>query len=227
MLQHILFDLDHTLWDFDSNSHLTKLEMYDYYDLDSIFSSFNDFETIYTFHNTHLWKEYAAGRTNKQNVSVGRFYYPMLEKGLDDYNKAQQMADFYLYKTAQRTQLMPNALDTLKYLSNKYQLHIITNGFVEVQYKKVELSGIGKYVKEVFISDEIGAMKPSKEFFDTVLRKLNTTAESCLIVGDSPESDIVGGINNNIEAIYYNSRNVVCPYNVKTINNLAELTSIL
>lgn len=227
MYKHILFDLDHTLWDFEGNSHLAKIELYDRFRLSELFSSFDEFVEIYTAYNTKLWNDYANGQTDKENVSVGRFYYPILDKGCDDYEKARQMADFYLQNTAQRTALMPNALQTLSHLSKKYSLHIITNGFVEVQYKKIETSGLGKYISKIFISDEIGAMKPSKEFFNHVISQLNTTNEDCLIVGDSPESDIAGGILNNIDAIYYNSRNTSCPYDVKCINDLVELIDIL
>lgn len=227
MTQHILFDLDNTLWDFDSNSHLAKVDMFHHFNLDTIFSSFDEFLSIYNTHNTHLWKEYAAGRTDKENVSVERFYLSMLDKGVDDYAKAKEMALFFLSNTSQRTTLKPNALSTLEYLSHKYQLHIITNGFVEVQYKKITLSGIGNYTQHVFISDEIGALKPAKHFFDVVIRRLNTSPDKCIIVGDSIESDIEGGINYNIKAIYYNPHNNTCPHNVTSISDLSELTLIL
>lgn len=227
MLKHILFDLDHTLWDFDGNSHLAKIELYHKFHLANIFSSFDEFVSIYTSYNTRLWSEYAAGQTNKDNVSIGRFYYPMLDKGYDNYELARQIADFYLQNTAQRTSLMPNTLNTLDYLCHKYTLHIITNGFVEVQYKKIKLSGLDKYIKGIFISDEIGAMKPSKEFFNYVLNSINATCDECIIIGDSPESDIAGGHLNNIKTIYYNSRNINCQYPTTTIHDLIQLTELL
>ncbi len=203
------------------------------YNLDHRFDSFEQFYEIYSRHNEQLWAKYSAGQIEKKDVSVGRFFLPLREKGSgysqnQDLNLAVELSEYYLQNTAKRTQLMPYALEILEYLKTKgFHLHVVTNGFREVQHLKIDRSGLGKYVEERFISDDIGAMKPSPEFFRFALRKLNSDATDCALVGDNLEADILGAMNVGIRAILYNSRGLKdIPETVETINSLLELKQI-
>lgn len=227
-IKHLLFDLDHTLWDFDGNSLLAMRELYSKFGLEEFFVSFDAFHDVYLGHNKRLWRDYAAGTIGKEQVSVGRFYLPLLEHGSDNYARATQMAEFYLQATSDRTGLMPHALQTLEALAPRYTMHVVTNGFREVQHKKVANSGLGQYISHVFISDEIGAMKPSTEYFSHVLRAINATPDQCALIGDSPESDIEGALNSGITPVFYNSRGVEPLHQgVATIASLSELPALL
>lgn len=224
MIKHILFDLDHTLWDFETNSNIAMRELYRNYDLKRYFSSYEAFHNTYLAYNTQLWADYAKNIVSKTEVSVGRFYKPLINIGIDDYQLATEMANFYLEATSRRKHLLPFALETIRRLHRNYHLHIATNGFKEVQYKKIATSGIGRYIDNIFISEEIGAMKPTKQFFEYIFKKLKTNVTECIMVGDNPESDIRGAMEIGMRSVLYNSRNIECPFSVETIYSLRELS---
>ncbi len=232
-IEHIIFDLDHTLWDFDSNSFEAKEELFERYNLSARFSSFEDFHERYLRHNTELWSKYSAGQITKHDVSTGRFYLPLREcavssSAMDDMQLAEELGKFYLMNTAERKHLMPDALEVLNYLKTKgYALHVATNGFKEVQHIKIDGSGIGQYITGRFISDEIGVMKPSADFFNVVMKHLGTTPDRCAMVGDNPEADIEGARQFGLVPIFYNSRALdVDMIGVHKIKSLTELKSI-
>lgn len=224
MIRHILFDLDHTLWDFDGNSLDAMHELYRHFDLAECFASFDDFHTRYLRHNAELWRLYAAGEVDKATVTHGRFFRTLSEVTTPTAELTAAMGQYYLDATSLRTGLMPNALTTLSTLRDKgYCLSIITNGFREVQYKKISRSGLRPYISGVFISDEVGAMKPSPLFFGRVLEKLGATAAECIVVGDNLHSDILGAQDCGIRAVYYNSRHENFHYLGEQIYDLSEL----
>lgn len=225
MLKHFLFDLDHTLFDFDYNSSRTMYDIFYKFKLNKYFKSFEDFHNTYIVYNTELWKKYSLCQVCKEEVNVGRFYQTFCQVGVDDYTFATKVASYYLHNTSMHKKLMPYALSTIRYLYNKYTISIITNGFVEAQYKKIRHCGLQKYVSNIFISEELGAMKPTSAYFDKVFKSLNTNSTECVVVGDSPESDIKGALSLGIRAILYNSRNVNCDFAVETIKSLRDLQS--
>ena len=227
MIRHILFDLDHTLWDFDANSLSAMHLLYERYNLADCFESFDDFHTRYLRHNTALWHQYALGEVDKATVQSGRFFRTMQEVQRADVAMADSMGAYYLDTTASMTRLMPRALSTLRALrDNGYRLYIVTNGFREVQHRKVRLSGLDSYISHMFISDEVGAMKPSRRFFQYALDYIPARPEECAMVGDNLETDILGASAMGIRPIYYNSRAESNDYRGERIDSLDQLIPI-
>ncbi len=225
MTEHILFDLDHTLWDFDTNSRAAMLSIFGRHRLALVFGSYDNFHRIYDDCNTRLWRSYADGTVAKSDVVYGRFARPLAIAGHPDEALARRLGDEYLRLTSDGMALMPHAIEVLSRLKAAgYGLHIVSNGFREVQYRKIAHSGLGRFLTGIFLSDEIGCMKPHKPFFDHVMARLATTPDRCVLVGDSPESDIAGAVGAGIRPIYYNSRGLACDLpGVRVIASLAEL----
>lgn len=229
-IKHILFDLDHTLWDFAVNSDATMRVVWEKYALANWFESYEEFHRIYDMHNSILWNQYGVGMISKEQLKVARFWRPLEGAGLNDWKLSKEISDFYLDDTTTRlNKVMPGALETLSALKEKgYDMHIVTNGFKEVQYKKTKNSGIGQYINQIFISEEIGFMKPRKEFFDIVLSRINATPQECALVGDSPDNDINGAQEYGIRTFFYNSRNCMAEgMNTETIDSLPDLLKVL
>ena len=230
MYNHILIDLDDTLWDFKANSKIAMQEIFNDYELIKYYDSFESFYSIYTDKNHQLWEQYAKGEITKDYLSLERFLYPLRLVGIENPQLAKQLGEDFLQRTTLQTQLVEGAIELLDYLKNKYTLSIISNGFVEVQYIKLRRSGLLPYFTHVFLSEEIGCQKPDVRFFQAVLEKLNAKNTECLVIGDNFQTDIQGAENMQIDAIWLKKDDVV-EHNIHTkntiIDNLLVLKSIL
>ena len=165
--KHIFFDLDRTLWDFDRNSLETFKDLYNLYNINSKFNcDFISFHTIYKKNNTKLWEAYRKGDISKKFLSIHRFIYTINELGSNDIDIAIKMSEDYIKYSPEKNILFPYTHDVLNFLKTKYKLHIITNGFVEVQYKKIKNSGLEKYFTSTITSEEAGFQKPDKRIFE-------------------------------------------------------------
>jgi putative hydrolase of the HAD superfamily len=226
--KHLFFDLDHTLWDFEANSEATLREMFDSYQLERFFDDYNDFHARYEVHNLFLWAQYRKNKVTKKTLNLQRFHLPFSEVGFDDIMVAQQFANDYLNISATKTLLFPNTLDVLEILKSKYQLHIITNGFKEVQNKKLENSGLRQFFTNIFISELIGVQKPDKYFFDYSVKSSHANPKECLVIGDSLEADIKGARKAGIDQVFFNSKGLEHNEEITyEINNLQELLTFL
>ena len=230
MYNHILIDLDDTLWDFKANSKIAMQEIFNDYELIKYYDSFESFYDIYMVKNHQLWEQYAKGEITKDYLSLERFLYPLRLVGIENPQLAKQLGEDFLQRTTLQTQLVEGAIELLDYLKNKYTLSIISNGFVEVQYIKLRRSGLLPYFTHVFLSEEIGCQKPDVRFFQAVLEKLNAKNTECLVIGDNFQTDIQGAENMQIDAIWLKKDDVV-EHNIHTkntiIDNLLVLKSIL
>ena len=166
--KHIFFDLDRTIWDFDANSIETIKEIFTRYDLIS-YCTFEDFHEIYREINDNLWRDYRDNKTTKENLSWQRFYLTNKHFGNINESLSKHMSNDYIAISPTKTQMLPNAIETLEYLHKKYKLHIITNGFTDVQYNKLENCGIKNYFNSIFTSEEVGCNKPNADFFNFVI----------------------------------------------------------
>ncbi len=226
--KHLFFDLDHTLWDFEANSEAALREMFDSYRLSRFFEDYDDFHAKYEPHNLYLWSLYRKNRIGKKVLNVQRFYLPFAEVGFDDMTVAQQFAQDYLDISATKTLLFPNTLEVLKTLKDRYQLHIITNGFKEVQNKKLDNSGLRPFFTNVFISELIGVQKPDPYFFDYSIKSCHTNKKESLVIGDSWEADIKGAKKAGIDQVFFNTKGVKFDDEATyMINELKELLCIL
>lgn len=203
--KHIFFDLDRTLWDFEANSHETLSELLLKHKLlEKGVESASDFITEYLIINEQLWDEYRNGSIDKNTLRYDRFYRTLLKFEIDDRSLSQDIGNDYVALSPLKTGLFPDTIEVLNYLSDKYNLHIITNGFEEVQHVKIKNCGIEKYFDQVITSERAGFKKPDVRIFEYSLQTANTSATNSLMIGDSLEADIIGARNAGIHQVFFN-----------------------
>lgn len=204
MYKFVFIDLDDTLWDFHANAKSSLQEIYEIKNLGQFFDSFEQYFSIYAKRNIELWEEYGKGTISKAELSLERFRHPLIQVGIDNSPLAKEIGEEYLAMLPTRTMLVPFAQELLDYLYPKYPLTIVSNGFVEVQYKKLHSCRIEQYFKHVVLSEAAQALKPDKRIFEYALQLNNARASETIMIGDSYEADIVGARNAGIDQIYYN-----------------------
>ena len=229
MYKHIFFDLDHTIWDFDRNAEETLTELFEVYSLQNLgISCSKTFISVYTNNNHALWTAYHLGEISKQELRETRFKKTFLDLGLVPETIPSTFEDDYVRICPTKTNLFPEAHETLKYLSSKYHLHLISNGFKESTEMKIELSDLGKYFENIIISEVVGVNKPDKAIFEFALNSAAAKKEESLMIGDSIEADIRGAMAFGIDAIYFNPEGKETPSDVeREISHLKELKALL
>jgi putative hydrolase of the HAD superfamily len=221
--QHILFDLDGTLWDFHQNSKDTLHTLFGEHQLDKHLNC--DFDSYYESYlqiNDQYWALFRENKIDKFELRYGRFNASFKAFDYENLDLAKTINDAYLLMSPYKTKLLEGTLDLLDYLKDKYTLHIVTNGFPEVQHIKMSNSGLLPYFQELFISEEIGYNKPDKKIFEHIFGKLNTTAENCIMIGDSWEADIIGAMNADMAYIYLGKES-----KDNTVQKLEEIKGML
>ncbi len=227
-IKHIFFDLDNTLWDFKTNSELILNQLFNEFGLRQEFHNFLIFHHIYKHHNQNMWIAYNNGEITRTELIFKRFYLTLKERDIDDKILAEDMVNYYLELSTYQTKLFPGTKEILKYLNTKnYICHIISNGFIDTQSKKIENSGLKKYFKTFTFSEEVGYSKPSKEIFELALSKSNANANESLMVGDNFKTDIKGALNINMKAILINNTNISPTDKHITLPTLYCLSKIL
>ncbi len=221
----IFFDLDHTLWDFEKNSALTFEHIFLTHD---IRVSLDSFLAVYIPINLEYWKLYREAKVTKEELR-----YQRLRKAFDNVGtpitdaSIHQLADAYIDNLSNFDHLFPGTLEILGYLKPKYRLHIITNGFEEIQEKKMKGSNIHHFFEVIVNSEMAGVKKPHPKIFDLALDLAQVAPKSALMVGDSLEADILGAQNAGLHTLHFNSHNDpkhdVCP----TIQALDEIKNFL
>ena len=164
----------------------------------------------------------------KEFLNVERFHVAFQKYGLNDRDFAGLFANEYLANAPLKKALFPGAIEVLDYLKDKYTMHIITNGFKEVQATKIEANDLGKYFATVTVSEEVGVRKPFPEVFLHAMKKAGTNPEESIMIGDGLDVDIEGAKNVGMDQIYFNYKNL--PHNgvaTFTIIELKEIISIL
>lgn len=227
--EHIFFDLDRTIWDFETNSNETLYELADKYNLaDKGICNTAEFIAIYIQINNRMWEEYGKGLINKKTLRNNRFYEALCKYGVDDKKLSVKFANYYISYSPLKTNLLPHALEVLKYLKNKYPLHIITNGFEEVQYKKIKNCGLEIYFDEIITSERTGYNKPDIRMFEYSLNLVKAQPNRSLMIGDNLAADIIGARNAGIQQVYFNPNECKHAENITfEIKKLNELISIL
>ena len=230
-ITHIFFDLDHTLWDTDKNAKESLQEIHQEIKIQENFNvPFDLFHATYQKHNDLLWKKYAKHEVSKSDVRINRFKYSLEELNIFDDNINEFFASHFVSRTPLKKNLIEGAIELMDYVKDRYTLSIITNGFKEVQYIKMEESGLSKYFSHIFISEEVGHNKPSPDIFKHAMQTSGASiAENCLMIGGSLEADILGAINAGMKAVYLcpESKNESTENNFITVNSLAEIKTIL
>ncbi len=226
----IFFDLDHTLWDFETNSSLTLQALFNEYDLTvRDIPSFADFHAVYKEHNHRLWDKYSKGLIKQDELRWKRMSYSLLDFKIGDEKLAKEMSARYLTILPDQKALFEYSIEILNYLQNKgYRLHIVSNGFEEVQHNKLIKSGIKKYFSTIITSEGCNATKPNKEIFEAALHAAGAIVSESIMIGDNPEADIQGAINAGMDSILVNHTNIsTLILSTYTITHLKELEDIL
>ena len=223
--KHLFFDLDHTLWDFDKNSGFA---------FDTIFKnqgfdiSLQDFLNIYIPRNQHYWKLYQVNQISHQDLRYYRLkdVFDALQFEVSD-EIIHQLSDDYIKYLPEYNHLFDGAIELLDYLKPNYQLHIITNGFSEVQDKKLNNSKIGHYFETITNSELAGQKKPNSIIFEYALGIAKASKEESIMIGDSFEADVLGALDFGIDAIFFNEHKTEINHDVYQVNHLLELKNIL
>lgn len=203
--EHLFFDLDHTLWDFEANSKITLHAMFDQYELGTVTGvTKDDFYTTYIKVNSLKWKMYSEGRISKEQLREERFADTFRTFGYYDAAFCNSFEMEYVATCPHQTQLMPGAMEILNYLNGRYELHIITNGFIESQGTKMNKSGIGDYFRNMFSSEAIGVNKPAPQIFEEALKSAGAVGENSLMIGDNLQADVIGARQCGMDQVYYN-----------------------
>ncbi len=231
--QTLFIDLDDTIWDFKANSIWSLRQVYGEFSLDRVFPRYEQFQSLYMEANHALWEEYHHNRVTKDFLIVERFARPLRQAGSalsNDMDFIMSLNRRYLDVLACQKRLVPGAVDLLDYLTGKgYPLYILSNGFAEVQSRKLHSSGIDRYFKRLILSDEIGITKPDRRLFDYALQVVGADAADTLIVGDNYDADILGAMHAGWRAIYFNRDRlpVTGEQPDYEVSELAQLKSIL
>ena len=224
---HLFFDLDNTLWNFDANSRLALFETLKEFGLDSNTLLYEDFYKCYKTINESLWDAYRKKQITKPELIKSRF-----QKTFDQFRingiDPVLMNDCYLKNMSNQNVLIDGVPETLNYLKNKgYQMHIITNGFQEVQHQKLKKSGLNKYFNRIFISEEIQAPKPDKRIFRHAVKNCNAKKSKSIMIGDSWEVDIIGASNFGIDQVFFqHNHNNQLPTGFTKTRNTANTSTI-
>jgi putative hydrolase of the HAD superfamily len=227
--QHLFFDLDHTLWDFEANSRKTLADIYE--DLALHTRGIHDFDLFhknYLIHNDKLWARYRNGFIKAEELRWKRMWLTLLDFKIGDEKLARQLGDRFLDLLPSRNILFPYALEILEYLAGRgYKLHLITNGFEKTQHSKLKNSGIDHFFIEVITSEGSNSLKPKKEIFDYAFQKAKALPKHSIMIGDSIEADIEGAINAGIDQVFVNHINAATDIQpTYTVYSLRELETI-
>ena len=228
--RHLFFDLDHTLWDFETNSKETLQDLYRRHDLhEQITPDFEDFFKVYSYHNKRLWDRYHHGCITQEELKWKRMWHAMFQFKISDELLSRQLSKEYLDILPTKKALFPYTIEILEYLTKKqYKLHLITNGFERTQWSKLFSSNIAHYFTEVITSEGANSLKPKKEMFEFAIARCNTQCCDSIMIGDNLDADIVGAMNVGMDTIFVNhigEETTLKP--TYTIYHLKELEEIL
>lgn len=226
--KNLFIDLDDTVYDFSAASEESFRETYELLQYGRFFDSFEQYLSIYKPYNLELWRIYGEGKITKEELNKRRYSYPLECVGIHDQELADTFCREALSRIPTKGPLMPGATELLEYLRPKYRMFILSNGFKELQSRKMHAAGIDKYFDGLILSEDIGVNKPNRELYDHALQKTGSTLEESLMIGDMFETDIAGAANIGMEQIYYNPKGkqghpFVPTYEVKHLLEIKEI----
>lgn len=228
--RHIFFDLDHTLWDFDLNAKEALLELFEQLDLPAEgVTDFDAFYRHYLHHNQILWDRYHHGHISSEELKWKRMWRTLLEFKIGSEPLARKMSATFLELLPEKQNVFPYTFEILRYLRDKgYLLHLITNGFEQVQWRKLRNSRLDDFFEEVITSERSGSVKPQRAIFEFAFQLTGATTGDSIMIGDNPDADIQGALNMGMHCIFVNhvdsKEKVPATYSIR---HLKELEGIL
>lgn len=227
--KHLFFDLDHTLWDFETNSKETLKQVFFEKKLnETLTQDFDGFHDRYSFHNKKLWDRYHNGFMKQEDLKWKRMWLTLLDYKNGDEKLARQMAVEYLEILPHKKAIFPYTIEILDYLQNKnYLLHLITNGFNELQWGKLVSSKLEKYFINIITSEKAMALKPHKDIFEYALKVCGAGKQESIMLGDNLDADIKGAMDFGLDTVFVNHINEQTDLKpTYTIYHLKELEAI-
>ncbi len=227
--KHLFFDLDHTIWDFETNAKEVVNEIYiNNKLLEKGITNFDEFYEKYSYHNHKLWDRYTKGFIKQDELKWKRMWLSLLDYKIADETLSRKLSNEFVDLLPTKKNLFPYTIQILNYLQSKnYQLHLITNGFESIQHNKLRNSNLQNYFIEVITSESSNSLKPNKEIFDFALKKTKAQIQDSIMIGDNLAADIDGGINAGFDTIFVNHLNKEKYEKANhTIFNLKELETI-
>ncbi len=224
-VEHLFFDLDHTLWDFDKNSKMAYAQIFKeqsiVLDLEIFIAHYEPLNLIYwrRFRNNELSKEELRYRRLKDTFDACNFTVKDEE--------ILKMADLYLDYLPLHNHLFPNCIESLEQLKKHYQLHIITNGFDEVQANKMKNSGLNKYFEYVLTAETAKTKKPDSAIFQKAMQETGAATANSVMIGDSYEADILGARKAGLRTIWFHTTEEQIPQGEPFVNDLSQIHSLL
>ncbi len=228
--KYIFLDLDDTIWDFHANAKESLRDVFHACKLDEHFNDFENFYSEYSRKNLELWTQYGQGLITKDFLIVERFLHLLQQIGINDPEVALKMNTDFLEILGTKTGLVPYARELMDFCKmNGYPMTIISNGFVEVQYRKLRSAQIEHYFDHVVLSEAVGTLKPDTKIFEYALQLNKAVREEVLMIGDSFDADISGALRAGIDAVFLN-HNIPksdLPDRAKEVRSLKEVIEIL
>lgn len=227
--RHLFFDLDHTLWDFESNARAALHDIYHHHELHTkVILDAEAFFKRYSHHNSLLWARYERGFVSRDELKWKRMWRTLLDGKLADEPFARKLAEHFLEVLPAKPGLFEGAIELLQYLKEKnYKMHIITNGFEKVQHQKMRNSGIDQFFDEVITSEKSGSVKPKPEIFKYALDAAGADVQESIMIGDNLEADIKGAMAAGIDTVFVNHIQQACTidptYHISHLNELKEI----
>ena len=226
VITDVFFDLDHTLWDFEKNSALTfaKILKDNHVPVD-----YSKFVVNYVPINHEYWELFREEKITKEELRYGRLQktFESLEVSIEQ-SLIEILSEEYLTVLPKNNHLFEGAFEILEYLQSKYNLHIITNGFQDVQNHKIKNSNLTPFFKTITNSESAGVKKPNPRIFEFALQQANTTKEQSVMIGDCINADVKGALNFGMDAILFSQNNTLTiDENIKKIHHLLDLKSYL
>lgn len=233
----VFIDFDDTIYDTYGNAQVALAELYEDFQLGRYFARLEDFTSPYWTANMDLWTLYNKGEIERSYLIVERFRRPLSFGSMQGTERDEMLSEEYCLKVSDhfldlcsnKPGLIDGAREMLDYLQQRgYRMHICSNGFHEIQYKKLKASDTARYFDNVILSEDAGVNKPAKEYFDYALQKCGAKAETTVMIGDNLNTDILGAQRAGIDTIYYNRWESPgepdCTYHART---LREIISVL
>ncbi|ANQ49966.1 noncanonical pyrimidine nucleotidase, YjjG family [Flammeovirga sp. MY04] len=222
-IQHLFFDLDHTLWDFEKNSEETLRQLFIKYNIGNGRVLVEDFLLAYKKVNNELWHLYNVNKVTKEDIRLKRFPSAYSIVGLSPSDCPEGIGDEYLEICPHKPHLIEGSIELLEYLKGKYRMHILSNGFDKTQAIKLQTTGLDKYFDVIVTSESCGYKKPSKEIFEFALKQAGASIEHSIMIGDNPLTDIQGAKDYGLKTIYYGKDESIGDYNVQNLFDIKQI----
>jgi YjjG family noncanonical pyrimidine nucleotidase len=221
----VFFDLDHTLWDFEKNSALAFETIFK---LNEMTVDMERFLHFYVPINREYWEKYRKDEITQEKLRFGRLKDTLDQIKFDvEDDFVVQLSKEYLHYLPKFNHLFDGTIELLDYLTPKYNLHIITNGFAEIQENKLNNSYITHYFKTVTNSETAGVKKPNRLIFEYALNSAKAKKENSIMIGDCIEADVQGALDAGLDAIFFNENKMQVESHIKQVNELLELKRYL